>query len=208
MPANTPPTERSGPIDPNVKDPIDELVKIIHSWKLKARRRALPLPDIIPRNERDAAMWWVTMQEPFDERFEKARFRPLVGKGKQVIDFPYINRLCFTFRIFLNMPTPKQEYVVQVKELGYWWRGEHEDVWSEKDGKKLWYFELVMREYEKQRDMGPEEYRKDAVARMRAMTTVGGKLPYDKDRSLSGEPLPAPRGPELDEPEEEWTPGA
>lgn len=170
-----------------VEVPEEELVKVMAKWLNKSMRR---LPALMPQSLPEAARWWMAMQEPFNKRYDQPRQVPVFGRTDDSyrIECPYIRRICNTVIIFLRMKPHKQKLVVAAKEDGFWWRGEEEDVWRKgADGKpeKVWLFTNVLREYERQREIGTEAYRLEAVKRMKAMNVSKG-LPYDKDAKLAG----------------------
>ena len=166
--------------------PEDGLKGLLKMWQIKRKR----WPQMMPRDLDEAARWWVWMQEPADPRFEAMQLRPLQGKEETEMSmaFPYIERLRNTLTAFLGMNHTKQTRVVAARQEGFWWRGESEDVWwKNKDGKseRVWSFEVVLREYARQRMIGTVAYQKEAVERMKQMK-VSQELPYDKDKWLSG----------------------
>ena len=150
---------------------LASLVGVLTLYGAKPRR----WPAAMPRDYVQAAHWWLKMQEPPDERFEKPREMPIMGKGETAtrMEYPYIRRVCATLRKFLSLPAAEQSFIVAAAEEGIFWRGE----WKE-------HFAMVIREVELQRELGPEEYRKQAVSKIRRMK-VGGTLPYDKSKRYS-----------------------
>lgn len=170
-----------------VEMPEEELVKVMAKWLNKSMRR---LPALMPQSLPEAARWWMAMQEPFDKRYDQPRQVPVFGRtdDSSRIDYPYTRRICNTIVTFLRMDTHKQQIVVAAREDGYWWRGEDEDLWrKDADGKpeKVWLFTTVLREYERQREIGLPAYRMECMKRMRAMNVSKG-LPYAKDAKIAG----------------------
>lgn len=155
-----------GSVSSRTEDVLAAIVGVLTLHNAKPRR----WPAAMPRDYVQAAHWWLKMQEPPDERFEKPREMPIMGKGDSAtrMEYPYIRRVCATLRKFLMSTEAEQRIIVAAREDGIYRRGE--------DG---YHFPLVIREVELQRELGPEEYRKQAIERIRRMK-VGGKLPYDK----------------------------
>lgn len=152
---------------------------MLKRWRLMARKT---LPACMPREDDAAAWWWIGMQEPYDQRSDQPRQVPIFGKNDEYrIEYPYIKRICQTLTIFLNLPERKQQIVIAAREDGFWWRGEHEDVLS--NGEVVWQFALVLREYERQQEIGADAYRAECLKRMKAKK-AGQALPYDPRKPL------------------------
>ena len=144
-------------------DAFEECERLLKRW----RKVGKPWPHMMPLEGKDAAHWWITeIQEPWDEQHEKPSRTSLMGtKDGQRWLTPYVDRVRAALGIFLRLPADRQRFVVAAREDGYWWRGEHEDVW--KDGRKVWLFMLVIEQYEAQKRLGKEAYRQKAVAAMK-----------------------------------------
>lgn len=161
-------------------DVEDELVKLLKLWRMRKK----PWPAMMPKELDAAAHWWVWMQEPANPRFDKAHQEPLQGKleTEYTWRFPYIDRLRFTLNAFLKLSKKRQTRVVAAREEGFWWRGEVHDVWF--NGEKVWHFDVVLREYLRQKMVGAVKYQRECIQRMRELK-VGADLPYDKDKWIT-----------------------
>lgn len=159
-------------------DPWMAVSAVLQSWRAKRGR----WPQAMPENVGDAVSWWMSMQEPMDDRFELPR-RVGTGKGGTRWATPYQARLCYTLAIFLRLPEDRQRIVVAAREDGYWWRGEYEDVQHGHD--KVWLFLLVLEQYELQTQLGKDAYREYALKSARK--AAARLLPYDKGKSLGGD---------------------
>ena len=150
------------------------------------RKQQKPWPRMMDNGIQAAARWWVDeMQEPWNRATEMPRLTSVQGNSdKQRWISPYQDRVVQCLRIFLLLPEARQRIVVAARQDGFWWRGEYETVTDWETGKKVWCFSLVLREYERQQQMGRDEYRKHAIARMRRMK-AGGRLPYDKHKQYA-----------------------
>lgn len=130
------------------------------------------------------------MQEPYDDATERPRLVACAGQqmGERWISV-YADRVANNLRTFLRLKPGRQGIVVAAREDGFWWRGEHEDVLRRNEAgklEKLWLFTLVLREYERQREIGAAAYRIECVRRMKTLQ-VCQSLPYDPAMELSGE---------------------
>lgn len=143
----SPPEMAHQNVSARAEDITSTLVGILRSWKAKRLR----WPEMMPLDYVQAAQWWVRMQEPADEIFERPREMPVMGKGETStrMDYPYIRRLCATLRAFLMTDAKQQGFIVAAKEEGIWWRGEDKE-----------HYAVVIREVDSQRVLGVEEHRK------------------------------------------------
>ena len=164
-------------------DVYAECRKVLAGWQKKRK----PWPRMMNRNFEAAARWWADeMQEPWNQATEMPRLANVQGNSdKQRWISPYQDRVVLCLRTFLSLPDAKQRIIVAAREDGFWWRGEHEDSWwvnpETKQQEKVWCFLIVLREYERQRELGVEAYRNEALARMRKLRVLK-KLPYDKGK--------------------------
>lgn len=162
-----------------VPDVYAECSRVLAAWRAKRR----PWPAGMPAELAEAARWWVdTMQEPYDHASERPRRVAVSGQiGGSRIEAPYANRVKNTLRTFLRLPESCQRIVCAARQDEIWWRGEHEHRVEVENGvvSFVWSFTDILREYERQKELGSAKYRVEAIRRMKAMP-VGKRLPYDK----------------------------
>lgn len=158
-------------------DVYAECRKVLSNWNTKRKR----WPLMMDRHIEKAVRWWVDeMQEPWCQKSEMPRLTSVQGNSdKQRWMSPYQDRVVRNLRTFLALPNERQRIVVASREDGFWWRGESEDVW--RNGERVWLFLVVLEELERQRELGPEAYRQEALERMRRLK-VTKTLPYDKGK--------------------------
>lgn len=148
------PQRRVGP--PQVQE---QLRSFLGWWTQKNR-----LPKCMPHNIDEAARWWLTMQEPPDEYFERPRKLMVTGskQGTERWESSYTLRVLSTLQKFLSFSEQNQRIIVAACKDKIWWRGE-----------SLEHFYKVISQIEHMHKVGLKQFLRDnadAVAEVKKAT--------------------------------------
>lgn len=125
-----------------------------------SNRRGHPWPSGMPQGPKDAARWWIGIQEPPKDTEEPREIR----KGGETVGFrfPYIERLMNNLRRFIELDHDKQRLILAAREDRIYWRGDDCETRLEAlDG--MTPFELVISETERAREIGIDQFKGQAA---------------------------------------------
>ena len=121
------------------------------------RRIGMPRIGLPGNSAIEVARYWLTMNEPADERYESPREVPAVGKDGSRWVCPYHQRLIATLRAFALMSELDRRIVTAgVREEKVWWRGDPVKSYLN-----------IIDETKRMRRVGIEAYRGDTAAEVK-----------------------------------------
>lgn len=136
---------------PTVQDVKNEVIAILNQRK----EGGIHLPDIMDNQPIKAADWLLGL---FEGHGKNESPFPRTGKNGKFWCWPYAERITRLTKQFLNLDSDFHSLIVAARQDRVGWRGE---------GKAEFY--SVINETARMRKIGLEEYRKEAVKKMKKM---------------------------------------
>ena len=130
-----------------------------------------PRPEQMPTDNRDAARWLLArvIDRHHPEEAPELKSKTLGSGDRATVKWfwvwPYLTRIKIQSHQFLRLSPDFQRYIIAAREDGIPWRGEDESLLP--DGTNM--FRRVVAEHQRMQEVGPEAYRKEAMAKMRGI---------------------------------------
>lgn len=123
-------------------------------------------PEGMPSGNLEAAKWMLSHVLEKHQPEEAPQLKNKTdGRGDSAIEkwfwvWPYLTRIKIQTLQFLHLSPDYQRYVIAAHEDGIPWRGDEE-----------WFFRKAVAEHQRIIEVGVEAYRKEALAKMRGLTS-------------------------------------
>lgn len=140
---------------PTVQDLKNDVIAILNQRKDGGRH----LPDVMSNQPIKAADWLLSL---FEKHSKTESPFPRTGKSGKFWCWPYAERVIRLTKQFLGVDKELQSLIVSAREDKIAWRGESRNE-----------FLSVIREIDVMRKIGVDEYRKQAIRKMKGMKMTG-----------------------------------
>jgi len=151
-------TTQSEPRQTRPLEAVEFLTNYLSAYGNKRGR----LPGPMPPQPREAAQWWISLQEKPDETCERPHQVPVQGEdGAFRWIQPYNERLIFTLRKFMRFSFRDREFIIGCVKGGCPWRGDDIDFYRKVAAETI-KFRSMDRDQQK-------EYMRQQIGKMQSM---------------------------------------
>lgn len=111
--------------------------------------------DRVPRDPNDLAYWWMKMQSPPNEQYDKPKEEARKDGTGPYWKTPYTDRIGFNLVKFVEQDKGFQGLIIAAAEEGFFWRNDSRS-----------FFMKLISENDKMKKVGVKKYRKETLQKM------------------------------------------
>jgi len=128
---------------------------VLEALAHRLARKISKSDELVPRFPRDLAAWWIRMQSPPDDFYDRPRQESKKNGDGTFWKTPYTDRVAFNMIKFFDQEKSFQSLIISAAEEKIFWKNDSRS-----------FFMSLISENDKMKKMGVKKYRAEAMKKM------------------------------------------